>query len=61
MDKKILVDNDIQDAKKLITELDQENFRLQGALWFYFSEGADWKLLFVSPLVDSVGPRTAIV
>ncbi len=58
MDKKILVDGDIQQAKILITELDQANFRLQGALWFYFSETADWKLLFASPLVDTAGPRT---
>jgi hypothetical protein len=58
MDKKILVDRDIEDGKRLIEELDKSKFQLNGALWFYFKDSEEWRLLFVSPLVDTVGPRT---
>ena len=59
MDKEILVNSDIQAGKKLVEMLDRSKFLLEGALWFYFSETAEWRLLLVSKLVDTIGPKRA--
>lgn len=58
MDKKILVEKDIEDGKMLIEELDRSNFKLFGALWFYFADSEEWRLLFISPLIDVEGPKS---
>lgn len=58
MDTTILVDKDIEDGRKLVEALDRSMFDLVGALWFYFSGSRDWRLLLVSPSVDSAGPRS---
>lgn len=55
MDKKILVDRDIEEGKKLVQKLDEVNFELNGALWFYIAEDERWRLLLFSPLIDSKG------
>lgn len=57
MDTTILVDKDIEDGRKLIEALDKSMSNLVGALWFYYSDSREWRLLLVSPLVDSAGPR----
>jgi hypothetical protein len=57
LDKAVLVDEQIDDGKKLIEVLDRSKFNLVGALWFYYSESDAWKLLLVSPLVDILGPK----
>lgn len=56
MDSTLLVDQDIEDGRKLIKALDRSKFALTGALWFYFSDARDWLLLLVSPLADTSGP-----
>ena len=58
MDKEILVDRDIEDGKKLIESLDRSLFQLKSALWFYFTESEEWRLLLASPLIDVAGPRS---
>lgn len=57
MDKAVLVEKKIADGKSLIEALDRSNFTLSGALWFYFPEAEEWRLLLVSPLVDMIGPQ----
>lgn len=57
MDKATLVEKDIKDGKSLIEALDRSEFLLSGALWFYFSKAEEWRLLLVTPSVDSIGPR----
>jgi hypothetical protein len=59
MDKKILVETNIEEGKKLVDALDRSKFTLSGALWFYYSKVDEWRLLLVSPLVDVIGPRKA--
>jgi len=56
MDTTILVEKDIEDGRKLVEALDRSNFNLVGALWFYFADSREWRLLLVSPLVDTIGP-----
>jgi hypothetical protein len=57
MDKTTLVEKDIGDGKILIENLDRSKFKLVGALWFYYPASDEWRLLLVSPLVDTIGPR----
>ena len=52
----VLVDNQVEDGNKLIQALDRSQFSLVGALWFY-SSSDEWRLLLVSPLVDTIGPK----
>jgi len=58
MDTTILVDKDVEDGRKLIEALDKSMFNLIGALWFYVTDSREWRLLLVSPLVDTAGPRS---
>lgn len=60
MDKKILVDSDIQAGNRLIQALDQTNLGVVGALWFYVIESQEYRLLLVTPLLDTAGPKNAI-
>lgn len=57
MDNTTLVDNHIEDGKKLIDAIDKSMFNLVGALWYYFPASGEWRLLLVSPLVDTIGPK----
>ena len=61
MDKELLVNSDIQAGKKLVEVLDKSKFLLEGALWFYSSESAEWHLLLVTKLVDIIGPKKAYI
>jgi hypothetical protein len=58
MDSAILVEKDKEDGRRLIEALDKSKFNLKGALWFYFSDSSEWRLLLVSPLVDTEGPSS---
>lgn len=61
MDKELLVTSEIQAGEKLVKALDKSKFLLDGALWFYSSESAEWRLFLVSKLVDLIGPKKAYV
>jgi hypothetical protein len=52
-----LVEKDIEDGRKLIEALDQADFRVHAALWFYFSDSEEWRLMIATPLVDEQGPK----
>ena len=57
MDKNILVEKNIEEGKSLVEALDMALFTLKGALWYYYLEDDEWRLLLVSPLVDTIGPK----
>jgi hypothetical protein len=57
MDKKILVEKDVQEGKTLIEALDASKLNVVGALWFYYSNVGVWRLLIVTPLVEISGPK----
>jgi len=59
MDKTILVEKDIQEGKELIEALDKAGFQVQAAMWFYFTDSDEWRLLIASPLVEENGPKKA--
>jgi hypothetical protein len=57
MGNAILVREQIDYGKRLIACLDKSKFTLVGALWLYYPNSDEWKLLFISPLVDLLGPK----
>lgn len=59
MDKATLVERDIEAGRKLIQALDDQNFRVEAALWLYRSESDQWRLLIASPLADQQGWKWA--
>ena len=59
MDKTILVENDIQEGKRVIEALDNANFQVEAAMWFYLADSEEWRLLIASPFVENNGPKEA--
>lgn len=49
MAKEILLDSDIDAGQKLIKELDASGVTLKTALWFFYPDIREWKLLLSSP------------
>jgi len=56
MYKTLLVEQEIEDGKKLIEQLEARRFPVSAALWYYFPEKNRWRLVIVSPVADSQGP-----
>lgn len=48
MDKTTLVKEDILEGKKFIVYLENNNFKVNSALWLYISELNKWKLVIAS-------------
>jgi len=59
MDKTSLVEKDIEEAKRLIKALDESQFEVKAALWFYLIDSDEWRLLIASPFVEENGPKRA--
>ena len=59
MFKKILVRNLIIEGAQLLEGLRRNRFPMVAALWSYFSEPMEWRLVIVSPAVDRQGPLAA--
>ena len=45
------------DGRALTQALDDADLRVASAFWFYFSDVHQWRFVFASPIVDSIGPR----
>jgi len=59
MDKPVLVETDLEVGGVLLNKLDKIDFQVKAALWFYFSDSNEWRLVFASPAVDKKGPKEA--
>jgi hypothetical protein len=59
MDTTILVEKGIREGKGLIEALDKEGFQVEAAIWFYFTDSGEWRLLIASPFVEKDGPKKA--
>lgn len=57
MDKTVLVDTDIKDGERLIKALDESQFEVRAAMWFYMIDSDEWLLLIASPYVEENGPK----
>lgn len=49
MAKEVLLDSDIDAGKNLLKALDENGFNITTAMWFYYSDIEEWKLLLSSP------------
>jgi hypothetical protein len=59
MDQTALVDEQIEDGKRLLERLAEAGFAVTAAGWVKESERDRWYLYLVSPLVEEQGIRTA--
>jgi hypothetical protein len=59
MDKPTLVDADMKAGEALLNKLDETEFDVKAALWFYMPDSEEWRLILASPTVDSDGPKKA--
>jgi len=59
MDKPNLVNADMEAGEVLLNKLDESNFDVKAALWFFFSDSGQWRLIFALPMVDKKGPKEA--
>lgn len=59
MAKASLVEQDIKAGESLVKALDEARFRTSAALWLYFSEPSEWRIIVASPEVDERGPIRA--
>ena len=60
MVKTSLVEQDLNDGKKLLEALDRPkrngtSFRVKAAFWLYRPESMGWRLILATPLVDEKG------
>jgi len=54
-----LVKEIIDDGKELIEALDETQFEVKAAMWFYQADSDEWRLLIASPYVEENGPKKA--
>lgn len=54
-----VVEPEIKTGRAVTEALEETGTRVQAALWFYFSEAGEWRLVIATPLVDKVGPKRA--
>ena len=59
MDTDTLVENLIDDGRKLVEELPQRGFDVTAAFWLQASEDGKWYFYIVSPVVDADGLANA--
>ncbi len=55
MDKTTLVEKDIEVGRKLLHTLDAAGIPVVAAYWLYELERNRWRLVFATPLVETVG------
>lgn len=59
MVKEFLVNEYIEEAIHLIQELDNNDIKVDSALWYYFDEAEEWRFIIATPIVDEKGPLEA--
>jgi hypothetical protein len=59
MDKALLVDANVEQATMLIKLLDETELDVHSALWMYYPEKEQWKLIIATPMIEQKGPQKA--
>ncbi|SPF40634.1 conserved hypothetical protein [Candidatus Sulfopaludibacter sp. SbA4] len=57
MYRKVLVETEIQSGERLLEQLDLAKIPVTAAFWQYADDDAEWRLVIVSPYVETLGPR----
>jgi hypothetical protein len=59
MDTTTLVENWISEGNRVVEALVTSQVPVDAALWLYFPEAAEWRLVVATPLYDTRGPRAS--
>lgn len=57
MGEKALVESQIGDAIALIKKLDADGFSPNLAIWYYYDDAGEWRLLIAGPAFDALLPK----
>lgn len=57
--KDLLTHDMIVAGEELVRGLDASEYDVVGSLWFYLPESNEWRLMLVSPQLESEGPKKA--
>ena len=57
MYRKVLVEAEIQSGERLLEQLDLAKVPVTAAFWLYAEDAAEWRLVIVSPMVETQGPK----
>lgn len=57
MGEKALVESQIADAIALIKKLDADGFSPSAAIWYYYDDAEEWRLLIAGPAFDALLPK----
>lgn len=57
MYRKILVENEIGSGERLLEQLDLAKVPITAAFWHYSDEANEWRLMIVTPFVETQGRR----
>lgn len=57
MGEKALVESQVADAIALIQKLDSEGSAPTLAVWYYYDDAAEWRLLIAGPMFDALLPK----
>jgi hypothetical protein len=57
MAEETLVESLVSDSVKLVEELDKQGDDPSNALWYYFSDAEEWRLLIAGPTFDHLLPK----
>ena len=57
MYRKVLVETEIRSGERLLDQLDLAKIPVTAAFWLYADDAAEWRLVVVSPSVETLGPR----
>jgi hypothetical protein len=49
----------IEDGRKVAQMLDEKSSSVNSALWYYYPDTSDWKLVLAMPEVNTNGPKAA--
>jgi hypothetical protein len=55
--KEALLDRHIDAGAAIVSELDRRNQHVTSALWYYYPDAEEWRLLLASPSFESKGSR----
>ena len=52
-----MVETEIRSGERLLEQLDVAKIPVTAAFWLYADDAAEWRLVIVSPSVETLGPR----
>ena len=56
MDRKVLVNIDVDGGREVIQALDKSDLKVMSAFWLFHDEAEEWRLMIATPYYDRNGP-----